>query len=543
MPKNFKNDYRLEAVYFQKLKSDIDIAKSYIERGAVDEAKALLENAVDVDGAVLLLYRNIGELWAELADRIEQTRKALDALEKKMNEYHDELNEKIDEINNYIIRLINALEARVEALERESKVKFAYLTYDSTAQEYAIEIDGSPVDFDTLSALSEYPHYAVLIGSDGTIYIPRKISAAAIYWCADGIDVLGNYSETLVSIDDTDAVSLTITTEKVYTAGTGIDIDNNNVISADFTEVQAKLTAGSGVAIDNNNVISADFTEVQAKLTAGSGISIDANNEISNTAPGIAYTAGFGIDIDANNEISVDTADVQEKLIAGQNITLTPDATDPTKTVIDAAGGASYTAGSGISITNDVIKGEEVGIFETYSNPVSQSYQIAFSLETSGSSARWKYNSKITNAITGSNLKTLLANYDSVSVSGGSPTTTDATGENPMIISIRDIRIELKDTSNNTSYILKKQESMTNIYERPKGANMTAMKQGFYVKIDGIKKIFPWIVSSHSYQFMATIYAGIYSNGNLLTRTEYEAITSSSPVLAMPISIYGYTSP
>ena len=55
---DFKNSYRVEAVYFQKLKSDIDIAKSYIAAGATDEARAVLENLVDVDGAVLLLYLN-----------------------------------------------------------------------------------------------------------------------------------------------------------------------------------------------------------------------------------------------------------------------------------------------------------------------------------------------------------------------------------------------------------------------------------------------------------------------------------------------------
>ena len=99
------------------------------------------------------------------------------------------------------------------------------------------------------------------------------------------------------------------------------DLENNK---------QDKLTAGNGITIDNNNEISVDDSVVQPKLSEG-----------------------FGIDIDSNNEISVDTNDVQEKLIAGQNITLTPDATDPTKTVIDAQGGSSYTAGDGIDIDSN----------------------------------------------------------------------------------------------------------------------------------------------------------------------------------------------
>lgn len=209
---DFKNSYRIEAVYFNKLKSDIDIAKSYIAAGATDEARAVLENLVDVDGAVLLLYRNIGECWAELANAIEKTKKELDALRDQQEQYHDELNEKIDEINNYIIRLINALDERLTAAE---------------------------ADIDDLQE--------------------RMLAAES-------------------------------------------DIDN----------LQDRMTQAESDIDD-----------------------LEANKQDK-------LTAGFGIEIDANNEISVDTDDVQEKLIAGQNITLTPDSTDPTKTVIDTTGGGNY---------------------------------------------------------------------------------------------------------------------------------------------------------------------------------------------------------
>lgn len=230
---DFKNSYRVEAVYFQKLKSDIDIAKSYIAAGATDEARAVLENIVDVDGAVLLLYRNIGECWAELANAIEKTKKELDALRDQQEQYHDELNEKIDEINNYIIRLINALDERLTAAEAD--------------------IDG----------------------------LQERMLAA----------------------------------------------------ESDIDDLQDRMTQAESDIDD-----------------------LEANKQDK-------LTAGFGIEIDANNEISVDTDDVQEKLIAGQNITLTPDSTDPTKTVIDAAGG-SYTPGHGISIdSSDVISATDEALF------------------------------------------------------------------------------------------------------------------------------------------------------------------------------------
>lgn len=71
----------------------------------------------------------------------------------------------------------------------------------------------------------------------------------------------------------------------VYTAGNGIDIDANNEISIDTTVVatqtdlnnkQDTLTAGSNISISNNTISATDTT-----YTAGDGINIDAQNVIS----------------------------------------------------------------------------------------------------------------------------------------------------------------------------------------------------------------------------------------------------------------------
>ena len=63
-------------------------------------------------------------------------------------------------------------------------------------------------------------------------------------------------------------------------------------------------TAGSGITIDKNAKISADFTTVQEKLVAGNNITI-SGNVISSTGggSGTTYTAGHAIDI-TNNVIS-----------------------------------------------------------------------------------------------------------------------------------------------------------------------------------------------------------------------------------------------
>lgn len=113
----FTESFRMERVYFEKLKSNITDIKNLLAAGNTEDARILLENSVDLDGAVLLLYRNLGECWAELADQIKKTREELDALKEATEAYHDELNEKIDDVNFVLLRLINALEARVENLE------------------------------------------------------------------------------------------------------------------------------------------------------------------------------------------------------------------------------------------------------------------------------------------------------------------------------------------------------------------------------------------------------------------------------------------
>ena len=81
---------------------------------------------------------------------------------------------------------------------------------------------------------------------------------------------------------------------------------------------QEKLTAGAGITIDSDNVISSDG----AGYTAGDGIVID-DHEISVDPNYVQETlsAGTGIVLE-NNEISVDTTAIQEKLTAGSNIVI-----------------------------------------------------------------------------------------------------------------------------------------------------------------------------------------------------------------------------
>ena len=376
----FTNNFRIERIYFEKLKSNIDILKSYIEAGATGEALELLKNSVNVDGAVLLLYRNLGEAWAELADLIQKTQKELKDLAEKTEAYHDELNERIDDVNNYLMMLIRELDARLQIVEQDLATMNRNKYYDLVENNgsYLIEKDGETVYFDDIKEDVDFPHNVILRYDSGTGTVElevREFTDSRIDFYLIGLaDSDKTVKEILVSIADTEAVTYSENTleNPLYTFGTGLSLDSNNELSVDFNTVQGKLTEGTGIDIDSNNEISVDTSVIQAKLTEGFGIDIDSNNEISVDTSVIQakLSEGFGIDIDSNNEIKVDTTDIQEKLIAGQNITLTPDSTDPTKTVIDAAGGSGGSKFPYYSRKSTVVNNQSLDITHSYTpNP------------------------------------------------------------------------------------------------------------------------------------------------------------------------------
>lgn len=93
-------------------------------------------------------------------------------------------------------------------------------------------------------------------------------------------------------------------------------------------------TAGNGISISDENVISADTSVVQPKLTAGTNVTISDQNVIS--AVDTFYQAGTGLNLTAGNTFNVNTDVIQEKLSAGNNVTIssnTISATDTTYNV------------------------------------------------------------------------------------------------------------------------------------------------------------------------------------------------------------------
>lgn len=303
---NFKESYRLERVYFEKLKSMISILKSFLDNETDEKTRAILANEIDDNGAILLLYRNLGEAWAELADLIQKLRNDLSELDEKEEAYHDELNERIDEVNNYLMALIRALEARMDAVEADLAQMGRLFTYDlaETSGVYSLTESGTAVTFaDTVSKLTHVrPHFvSVRNGSKYYLIDTYDLTAGtgAVTWSGFEFTPTGEIKETVVTLAADNSVTVTQTSTNfasILSRITTLEECCEDVQEA-LDGKQDKLTAGENITISENNVISASggmptiTPTIGAAIDAGEGLFVTPIT-FSNVRPKTLYNQG-----------------------------------------------------------------------------------------------------------------------------------------------------------------------------------------------------------------------------------------------------------
>lgn len=279
----FTNSFRMERVYFERLKSMIDILKPYLNTETDEKIKSILENSIDDNGAILLLYRNLGECWAELSDLIKKADEKIDSLDDKTEKYHDELNERIDEVNNYIMQILREIDARLEVVEQDLATlsRNIILDLERVNDDYTLSYKGDSVDFAQLAEWVEFPDNVIVRGvvnGEETVFHLREFdtdetSGVFEFFATGLIDNVVHEITVTVLPDDSVNVATDIQTIPEYTAGDGISIQGFVITN---TAPGITYTAGAGIEIDAQNN--------QIDVGVGTGLNIDAtDNLIKNT--------------------------------------------------------------------------------------------------------------------------------------------------------------------------------------------------------------------------------------------------------------------
>lgn len=258
---NFKDSYRLERVYFEKLKSMISILKSFLDNETDEKTRAILANEIDDNGAILLLYRNLGEAWAELADLIQKLRNDLNDLDEKEEAYHDELNERIDEVNNYLMALIRALEARMDAVEADLAQMGRLFTYDlaETSGVYSLTESGTAVTFaDTVSKLTHVRPHFVSVRNGSKYYLIDTYDLTAgtgsVTWSGFEFTPSGEIKETIVTLAADNSVTVTQTSTNFAAILSRLTAIETKITNFGDLPSNANAEAGDVLMVGNNHL-------------------------------------------------------------------------------------------------------------------------------------------------------------------------------------------------------------------------------------------------------------------------------------------------
>lgn len=164
----------------------------------------------------------------------------------------------------------------------------------------------------------------LLSRTDGTYTSAIDVGSRSIY--------IGTQDTSIIAFDTASGGVISAGGAKINGVGSptsNSDAANKAYVDSGLGTKQDTLTAGTNVQISNENVISATDTT----YTAGTNISINADNEIS--ATDTTYTAGNGLDL-TDTEFSVDSTVVALQTdLPTQTSDLTNDGADGTSTYVE----------------------------------------------------------------------------------------------------------------------------------------------------------------------------------------------------------------
>lgn len=249
-----------------------------------------------------------------------------------------------------------------------STVIDANTEYSFSINDHTLTITPSSGTGQTVTIPDENTTYTLSISGTTLTLTPSTGSAQSVTLPGGETYRLSKSGSNINLTADGTTVSTVTDDDTKYTAGSNIQINASNVISATDTT----YTAGSGLSLSgtqfsaktgyttsgNNRAVQADANgnlyvtqkDDDTTYTAGSNVQISSSNVIS--ATDTTYSAGSGINIDSSNVISATGGGgggASYRLTkSGSDIKLTEDGT-VVSTVTDSD--TTYSAGSGLSLS------------------------------------------------------------------------------------------------------------------------------------------------------------------------------------------------
>lgn len=220
----FKDNFRIEKIYFQRVKDAAETLASWKQNPALYDRAELLGFIKSACDALLMCYRLTGEVWNDTISQIEKTVAELDALKKTAEEYHDELNEKIDGVNNFLNNAIKDLEVRLENVEEVLKKVVIPFKFDVMFE------DGNPAN--------------VLLLKDGETLTPAELVAAF----ENGYTPVPSFTDQAVNM----RFLFYDPTTKEYTIGFYVydNLEDNSIISINIDGDNSDYTTETFIRFD-----------------------------------------------------------------------------------------------------------------------------------------------------------------------------------------------------------------------------------------------------------------------------------------------------
>ena len=109
----FKTNQRIEQIYFDNIRKELDVLKKWKDGETDLKTSDVLQAVIDADSAIIMLYKNLGEAYAETVAMIEVEKAALLALRSE----YETFKASTEETLQYLSGKVSEIDERLATVE------------------------------------------------------------------------------------------------------------------------------------------------------------------------------------------------------------------------------------------------------------------------------------------------------------------------------------------------------------------------------------------------------------------------------------------